>query len=44
MNFSWRVTNKDLYKQIKIKFSEIALHKHTIFVIKSKNISVYINT
>jgi hypothetical protein len=29
MSFSWRVTNKDLYKQVKIAFNKIALHEHT---------------
>ena len=29
MSFSWRITNRDLYKQAKISFDEIALHKHT---------------
>lgn len=29
MSFSWRVTNKDLYKQVKIAFDKIALHPHT---------------
>ena len=29
MKFSWRVTNKDLYKQVKIAFDKIALHSHT---------------
>ena len=28
MNFSWRITNKDLYKQAKIGFDKIALHNH----------------
>lgn len=28
MQFSWRVTNKDLYKQVKIAFNKIALHDH----------------
>jgi len=29
MSFSWRVTNRDLYKQVKISFDKVALHPHT---------------
>jgi len=29
MGFSWRVTNKDIYKQILPKFEEISKHPHT---------------
>ena len=29
MKFSWRVTNKDIYKQILPKFEEISKHPHT---------------
>ena len=28
MKFSWRVTNKDIYKQILPKFEEISKHPH----------------
>ena len=29
MKFSWRITNKDIYKQALIKFKEIENHPHT---------------